>query len=136
MGFLRLSLVIPGLFFTSFLPWYFLGQPKRILENYVAYSNAVNEVLSIPFLVRTLFSPWKSIEDEFPSNLLEFEAVGMAITLNITSRVIGCLFRIIALAFGIVGQAACFAVFMTYFVLWMVYPGVLVAALLYFAGLY
>lgn len=127
--------MLPGLFFTSFVPWYFIEQPKKIARTYVAYSNAFMEILSIAFLLRTFFSPWKSIIDEYPRNLMNYMAVLEVFTLNCTTRVIGMIFRSIALVFAITAQLVLFAFFLAYFLLWYAYPGTVMAAMFYFLGL-
>lgn len=123
--------ILPSLFFTSFLPWYFLEQPKRILAQYVAYSNACNEILSITFLLRTYFSPWKSIIDEYPSNLMDYMAIAETFTLNCTTRIVGMIFRTVALAIALTVQIVLLIGYLTYFTLWLMYPGVVVAAIVF-----
>lgn len=127
---------LPGLFFTSFIPWYFIEQPKRILSNYVAYSNAFLEILSIVFLIKTFVSPWKSIVDEYPSNLMKYGEIAQVFTLNTTTRIIGMIFRTVALALAIIIQLTLLIIFLAYLILWLAYPGLVIAALFYFLGIY
>ncbi len=134
MGMLQIVWLLPGLCVRSLLPWYFYEEPKRIVKAYLAYAGAFLEVISIPFLLWTLLSPWKSITDEYPTNKLNVGELLQSLTLNITSRVIGFLFRIVALAIGISIQLVLLAFFVAYFVLWLLYPAILVMGISYLAG--
>jgi len=129
IGILQIVWLLPGLFLRSFVPWYFYEEPKHILKTYAAYAEAFLEVISIPFLLRTLLSPWKSITDDYPTNRLNIGALLQSLTLNITSRIIGLLFRIVALALGIVIQCVLLMFFTCYLLLWLLYPAVVVTAL-------
>tara|TARA_B100001971_G_C18029566_1_gene451798 strand:- start:344 stop:760 length:417 start_codon:yes stop_codon:yes gene_type:complete len=131
IGIFHVLLLLPGLLLGSLLPWYFFEEPKRIVKTYGAYAGAFLEIISIKFLLLTLIKPWKSITDEYPTNKLNFSEIAQSLTLNITSRVIGFLFRIVALAVSIVIQSCLFVGFTIYLILWFLYPGVLVAGIAY-----
>jgi hypothetical protein len=134
LGLLEVLWLLPGLFLGSFLPWYFYEEPKHIIKTYIAYAAAFLEIISIPFLLRTLLSPWKSITDEYEMKGFNFSELAQSLTLNVTSRVIGLLFRSITLIIGTAAQLVLFVFFLAYFVLWILYPGLLVAGIAYFTS--
>ena len=129
IGILQVLWLLPGLFLGSLLPWYFFEEPKHIIKNYLAYAGAFLEIISIKFLLLTLISPWKSIRDEYKGGPLNIGAFAESLTLNVTSRIIGFLFRIIALTIGIAIQIILFVGFAIYLIVWFFYPGVLVAGI-------
>lgn len=131
IGILQVLWLLPGLILGSLLPWYFFEEPKRIIKNYLAYAGAFLEIISIKFLLLTLISPWKSIKDEYKGGPLNIGEFAQSLTLNVTSRIIGFLFRIFALTIGIAIQITLFAGFATYLIVWFFYPGVLVAGIAY-----
>jgi len=131
MGITQIIWLLPGLFVGSFLPWYFFEEPKRIVKTYGAYAGAFMEIISITFLLRTLVSPWKSITDEYPDNRMNIGGIAQSLTLNITSRIIGFLFRIVALTISITIQVTLLVFFTAYLLLWFLYPGILVAGIAY-----
>ncbi len=102
--------------------WYFVEEPVRIIKNYIAYLTAFNEIISIPFLIMTLFSPWKNITDKYPKNLMAFGQIMQTLTLNITARVIGFIFRIVTIAFGLVAQIILLQFYIVYFLTWITFP--------------
>lgn len=122
---------------TVWLPfpaWYIGKKPLRIVIAYAGYASAVAEMFSIMFLLRTLFSPWKSIVEEYPTRLDLMKMLG-ALTLNITSRVIGAVIRIVAILIGLVMQALVLALTIALLVLWYAFPVLLIAFLLSVVGI-
>ncbi len=124
--FLRLHLLLRTLW-KEFLPWYFFKQPVNIVKLYGAYAKTFLQIFSFLFLLKTLFSPWKSIADEYPSNHLDIKRMTQVFALNCTARGVGFVVRSLAIILGMVVQAALFCVFVFYFFFWIAFP--LIAAL-------
>ena len=101
------------------------------MQHYLAYAQVFHEILSITFLLRTFFSPWKSIADAYPSNVLRYTEFAQAFTLNCTTRIIGVLFRTVALFVSVAAHFLLFIVFAAYLLLWICYPGTVIAAFWY-----
>ena len=120
-----------NLFLNSFLPWYFWEEPGRIMRQYLAYARAIEEIFSFVFLLRTLLRPWKNIRDTTETKGINIGAMAQALTLNITSRMIGFLFRSCALLFAIVVQAALLAGFLSYLVVWFFFPAIFAYSLFF-----
>ncbi|MDD5469284.1 MAG: hypothetical protein PHO92_00570 [Candidatus Peribacteraceae bacterium] len=110
------------IFLRRFLPWYFMAQPVRILRAYVAYAAALGEIFSIVFLLKTLVSPWKSIADTYPKNMLLLGRVIQVFTLNCTARAVGAVVRITVILVGIAAQIALLACFAAAFFFWITFP--------------
>lgn len=107
---------------SLFVRWYLVQRPAEIMREYVAYAAAFGSMFSIIFLLKTLFAPWKSIRDAYPTKGFDIAAILQTLTLNITARVIGCIIRLGALLFGVLLQAALFAGFSFYILLWVAFP--------------
>ncbi len=112
----------------AFLYWYFAERPHEIVSNYLNYANAFSESFSLMFMLKTLFSPWKNITDEYPSKGFNLEQILETFFLNVTSRVIGMVFRLFAMILGIAIQIGLIAGFMSYLLLWLLFPVILCAA--------
>lgn len=106
----------------SFLHWYFVEEPQRIVRRIWEYLQAFMEIFSFVFLVRTLFSPWKAITDEYPQKGFNLEHILETLTLNVTSRVIGFIFRIVVFVFGVGVVAAFCIVSVLFFFAWILFP--------------
>ena len=105
-----------------FIVWYVWEVPLRIVRTYAAYAHALGEIFSFRFLVRTLFSLWKGIADEYPRQGVHMEKILGTFCLNTISRVIGCIFRMFAIVLGMSVQMLCCVLFIIALVAWVAYP--------------
>lgn len=109
-----------------FLRWYLLEMPRRIIDGYVAYAKALTEAFSFLFLLRTLFSPWKSITDAYPTKGFNLEKIAETFAMNCTTRMVGAVIRLGAICAGVIAQALCLAAAAAFLALWLLYPVLLV----------
>ncbi len=105
-----------------FVPWYLKEMPVRIVRTYLAYAHAFGEMFSFSFMLWTLFEPWKSITDSYDMRGLNLELLAETFFLNLTTRAIGFLFRIVAICIGLVVQALAIAACVACLVVWYAYP--------------
>lgn len=106
-----------------FVAWYVWEAPWAIVRTYVAYVRALGEIFSLHFLFITLFSLWKGIAEEYSMKKgIHLDQLIGTFCLNTVSRIIGCIFRLFAIIFGIVAQLACFALFLLALAAWIAYP--------------
>ncbi len=104
------------------LKWYFLEVPGRIVTGYVLYAKAFLEIFSIFFLLKTLFSPWKSIRDAYPSNGLNLSQIAYAFSLNCTARGVGFVIRTATICFSVTMQFLLIAAFCIALIAWITFP--------------
>lgn len=121
---------IAGEIVSGFLKWYFVEVPLHFLRNYREYFRALNEIFSFWFLVKTFLSPWKGIVDRTERRGFDLNLMAQAIALNITSRIIGMVFRLSALVVGIVIELWFFAVFTAMIVVWLAFPALFILDLI------
>lgn len=117
------QLVLP-----MFLTWYFSERPHAIVHLYLRFAQAFSETFSFMFILKTLFAPWKSITDEYPKKGFNLEEIAATFFLNLTSRGIGFIFRIVAMVTGLLIQVALLVGFMTYLLVWMLFPIIVILA--------
>ncbi len=130
-----LSVTATSMFFLPFHPllllrvlgmfilWYVWEVPFAIVRTYAAYARALGEIFSMRFLLKTLFSLWKGIAEEYSTKKgIHVDQLLGTFCLNAVSRVIGCIFRLFAMALGICAQLACFALFLLALAAWIAYP--------------
>jgi hypothetical protein len=106
---------------TEFLPWVLWQEPRHILRTYAEYAKAFHEILSVPYLLKTLLSPWKGIAEEIPS-IVRWDQFLQAFFVNLVTRVIGMVIRLITIVLSIALQIALLALFAILFVGWFVFP--------------
>ena len=112
----------------DFVPWALWDQPKRILRCYVEYARACAEILSITFLLQTLVSPWKGISEAVPS-VIRWDQFLQAFFVNLVTRGIGMVIRLMAIALSLTLQILLLAVFVILSVGWYVLPFAALVAL-------
>jgi hypothetical protein len=128
----------PSLFSTAkrLLPdiirWHFARRPLAIMREYKDYASALAGVFSFVYLLRTLFSPWKAIADQYPSRGFNLAEIGSVFALNMTARCIGAFIRVCVIIAGIAAEIVCLAFFIAYFVAWTLFPILLPLSLLTF----
>ena len=117
---LRPEVAIPLI--GRFFAWY-IREPVQILKKAAAFSKAFNAILSIPFLLRTLLSPWKNIVEEGKGSPIArfMEVAAMAFV----SRGVGLVVRIGAIILSLALQVGLLAFTLCYLALWILYPFVL-----------
>jgi len=138
MDFLRAISGLPGLLkrpafllqviATDFLQWVLWEEPLNILRAYFAYARAFSEILSIPFLLVTLISPWKGIAEEMPS-IVRWDQFLQAFFVNLVTRMIGMVIRLMAIVLSLVLQVLLLALFIVLFVGWFAFPIIVIAVL-------
>jgi hypothetical protein len=117
--------------FPAFSRWYWLEHPVTMARTYLRYAGAFRESFSIIFMLRTLFAPWKSIKDSYPTKGFNLQAILETLFLNITTRSIGAVIRLSAIISGLVIQIFLLGGFLAYLLLWMVFPFVLLCLIPY-----
>ncbi|MCB9808570.1 hypothetical protein H6770_04955 [Candidatus Peribacteria bacterium] len=128
---IRHPLIFSGITVPDFIRWYFWHQPRAILRTYFDYLRAFVEIFSFVFLLRTLFSPWKQITDSYPNTGLNISKISQVLVLNVLSRSIGLLFRMITLLIGLMSVTLLTTIFGAFYLLWLGFPLVVWAGLGY-----
>lgn len=103
----------------------------RICFLYARYASAFGAMFSIIFLLKTLVTPWKSIQDAYPSKGLNVSAILETLTLNLTARAIGMFVRIGAMLTGLILQIVLSIGFAIYLFLWITLPILALGAVVY-----
>lgn len=115
----------------QFVRWYFFEKPTTIICSYGLYAHAFSEAFSFWYMIKTFFAPWKSIKDEYPSKGLNLEMIMQTLTLNVTARVIGMIFRSVAILTGIIIQIVLLLLFTVYLAAWVLYPVIVLMGIVF-----
>lgn len=109
--------------------WWYLREGLRIPSRGWEYAKVTNAILSIGFLLRTLFSPWKNIVEK--PKVRGIAALGGIIAMSLISRGIGAVIRIAAIVIALTLQCAVLAFTVSYFLVWIAYPIVLLSIIIH-----
>jgi len=115
----------------TFFTWYFLEMPIKLVKSWGEYMRTVGEIFSFFFLIKTFVKPWKSITDKYPDKGFNIGIIAQAFTLNCTSRIIGMIFRSIALVIGLAAEVIVIAIFFVILIVWFFFPILVVMDILF-----
>ena len=115
-------------FLSVFPRWYFLEVPQTIIRRYWTCARVVSSAFPFFFLLRTLFSPWKSICGAYPT-AFNFSQFFQAWTLNLVSRGVGFTVRAGTLGVGLICEGALIIGFAAALLVWILYPILIVILL-------
>lgn len=118
-----------GILLKAFVAWYTVEFSRRIVLAGRDSLTVVGRMIPVLFLLRTFVSPWKQIRDTTPRKGFNLEAVLEALTLNLTARTIGMIFRTLALFLGVCAAGAVVLVTVSALIAWAVLPVVLLGFL-------
>jgi hypothetical protein len=123
---------------VAFMPyyavWHYTGAIADILRIWRNYLWFFYHFFSIPVLLKTLFSPWRRLQEEYKGGF-DIESFFSTIIVNIMMRFVGALVRLVFIIAGIAILTIVFLAGLAFLVFWMVLPvlslGVLVVGLFY-----
>ncbi len=111
-----------SLFLFDYLVWHYSRAFRDIGALWFNFAWFVTHFFSIPLLLRTLFSPWKRLSDEYER--AGVEKIAETFVFNLMSRVLGFIVRVIFLCIGLSILLALLIGFILFIGLWLFLPAV------------
>ena len=108
-----------------YLLWHYTEAYKELFSVSKNLIWFVISFFSIPQLLKTLFSPWRRIVEEKKKSW-NFEDFASRIVINIISRIIGAIMRLIVIGIGLVFLFATLAISVITCVLWVFMPIIII----------
>lgn len=113
-----------------YILWHYttaLGEILHLSKNFIWF---VTNFFSIPSLLRSLFSPWKRMTESRGSRF-NFEDIAGYIIINLFSRLVGALVRIIIILIGLLFLIVVITTTILTYLFWIFAPALLLISLLY-----
>lgn len=113
------------LFIPYYISWHYgraLTDIFRIWTNFLWF---IYHFFSIPFLLSTLFSPWRRLHETYKGGL-DFAELGTTIVINILMRIVGAVARLAIILFGLGILLSFFVLGILFFILWVLMPLIIV----------
>ena len=120
--------------FSLVFQWYFIDQPKVILQIWKNLLKFNLNYSSIPLLLRTLFSPWRKIAWS-KGRGFDFKRYAEVFLSNAISRGIGAVLRFILIVIGVSLEIIIFFGGVIIFAIWFLLPFLLTGGLVLGIGL-
>jgi hypothetical protein len=117
------------LFSLHYFTWHYSRAFKDLLHTWANFFWFLIQFFSISLLLRTLFSPFKRIEDEQTHIGLEnfFETLVM----NVVSRIVGAIARLSILLIGLILLTAWCIALVGLLIFWVFAPAILLGMFIY-----
>ncbi len=112
----------------SYIFWHYtaaFGDIVRVWTNFLWF---FYNFFSIPLLLKTFFAPWKRIQ-EGKGEGFNLENIAEAVVTNTIMRVVGAVVRFVMLLFGSFSVLIVFWLGATFFLVWALWPLLIVASL-------
>jgi|SRR3989338_8393491 len=122
--------------FFLFIPDYFRWHYSRSLRDLWGISarlvGFIPSYFSIGFLLRTLFSPWRRLHEDYERGF-NLESFFSSLIVNVVMRVVGFSARLITILAGLFATAGAAIAVVLLFLLWILFP--LIIAFFFTLGL-
>ncbi len=105
----------------SYIRWHYGDALGRIFALWTNFLWFAYTFFSIPLLMRSLFSPWQRIQEEYKKGF-DIEAYASSFLVNILMRCVGAFVRIIFIVVGTLSLLLLFGFGLILFVLWFLLP--------------
>jgi hypothetical protein len=87
-------------FFPLYIGWHYSRGLVDLCHAWGNFFWFVGHFFSLPLMFRTLFAPWRRMNEHYP-RVFDMEAMGEALIVNVMMRIVGFVARIILIALGI-----------------------------------
>ncbi len=115
----------------GYLEWHYGRAFRDILSVWMNLTWFITHLFSLPLLARTLFSPWKRMQEQYERKGLE--SIFESLVLNILSRIFGAMVRFTIIVTGAMVLLFSALSIFCIFAFWIVAPAAIPA--LFFTGL-
>ncbi|MDP3734949.1 MAG: hypothetical protein Q8R39_00800 [bacterium] len=112
----ELLLVLP-----SYLTWHYSRSPREYAYLWARMLWFVVHVFSMPFLLATLFSPWRRLDEKYPRQL-DLGAWGEVLVVNLLMRLVGFVVRMAVFTFGVLALVFVLLGGAVGFIVWLAAP--------------
>ena len=107
--------------FVSWLVWHYIVAPREVLNKLKNIFSFGLDYFSIPFLIRTLFAPWRKYKFSYGRG---FDAARFfeALAFNTFSRIMGMIMRCAVILVGVLTQLMVLFVGVLSIIFWIFLP--------------
>jgi hypothetical protein len=118
-----------------FLPLYFSWHYGRALADFGGVLGNlwwfVGHLFSLPLMIRSLFSPWRRLNEAYPRSFMSLEAIGEALVVNILMRMVGFVARVVLISIALLSYGLLLVGGALTFSVWLAVPVLIPALLIY-----
>lgn len=113
----------------TFISWWYGEQLHRLLMFFKQFYVYLADLFSVKICLKTLFAPWK--RDSMGYEGLSLQQRFQVAIMNLSSRIVGALVKIFTFVTFLFIFCICFLFSIVVFILWIAYPIILIAFIVY-----
>ncbi len=105
-----------------YIYWHYTQGLAELIKNFWNFVIFELHFFSVTDLLRTLFSPFQRLKENYGGNITDLENILSTFVVNIIMRIIGLLVRTFILVFAFVSLTLTFLLFPLIIIFWLVLP--------------
>ena len=105
----------------TYVLWHYTKAPVSIFFIVIHLSRSIVHFFSIPTLLKTLFSPWRKLSEDYSGGFDVVEIL-TSFTVNTTMRIFGAFFRITMIVLALCITLVFILFGILFFIYWLVMP--------------
>ena len=109
----------------SYLVWHYTTAYNDIVHIWWNYIWFVNHLFAVPDVLKSLFAPFKRLQEEKSSVLNHPEEFFSSLLVNLIMRVVGFLLRTVIICMSLLGFVTVFCGGLMFIALWTILPALL-----------
>lgn len=111
----------PLAFISTYIVWHYTQALSGTVRLWLNALWFVQHFFSLPLLAKTLFSPWRRLNETYQGGL-NFENIASLIIVNTLMRLVGAVIRLFVIAIGLIAFITAFLGGIVFFVIWLLAP--------------
>jgi hypothetical protein len=108
-------------FFPLYIGWHYSRGLVDLCQVWGNFFWFVGHFFSIPLMFRTLFAPWRRLNEHYP-RFFDVEAMGEALIVNVMMRIVGFIARVVLITIGILSYLFVLIAGMLALMVWISLP--------------
>ena len=105
----------------QWIVWHYARAPKQIILGWFNFLSFIPRYFSFGTLLKTLFAHWRRYKDSYGRGF-DIKVYARTFLLNIISRILGAIIRIVVIAAGLIVELFVFIIGLALFVFWFAWP--------------
>lgn len=127
---MKLAIILP-----TYLFWHYTKAPSRIISLTVDLVRFNLHLFSISIMLKTLFSPWRKISEDYKMKGLDITELLTSFTVNTIMRIMGAIFRSIVIILSLVFATVIILGGFLFFIYWLLLPVAVIFLLIFGPGI-
>lgn len=114
--------------FIVWLTWHYIEALKGVTSAWLNFLAFNSQYFSFTYLLKTLLSPWKRDLESYGRGF-DIKVWARTLLLNIFSRILGAIVRLVLLCFGLMAEVFIFFSGLLFIITWLLFPLIIISGI-------